>query len=433
MSLGTEFRTALTLGTGRAMVAGFAHAGDPLAHLLTVRPPDDPYPDYERIRERGRLARSKLGFYATSSHELCETILRDRRFGVVASEDFVRVGWASSAEEAQRLAHPIEHSLLALDPPDHTRLRKVATPAFTPKRLRARSEAIRTTVDEFLDAAEHTGEFDLMRDFAVRVPVRVVCELLGVPEAEHDAFVEWGSILGDTLDGVRTMAERRDVRRAVTEMGEFFDELIAQRRAHPRDDALSDLIDAEPDGDPIGRREIVATAGLLIGAGFETTVNLIGNGVLALLRNPDHKRELIERPDHAADVVEEVLRYDPPVQHTGRVAKEDVTIAGTHLPRGSAVILMLAGANRDPEVFADPGVFDPRRENNREHLAFSSGVHYCLGANLARIEGEIALRELFRRFPDLRVSGPVRRHHSRTLRGMASMPLRTGKVRLATT
>lgn len=431
MTLGTELRTAVTLGTGRAMVAGLARTGDPVAHLVTVRPPEDPYPDYERIRARGRLVSSRLGFYATSSHELCEAILRDRRFGVVASEDFVRVGWAASAEEAARLAHPIEHSLLALDPPEHTRLRKVATPAFTPRRLRARSEAIRATVAEFLDAAEHTREFDLMRDFAVRVPVRVICELLGVPEAEHDAFVTWGSVLGDTLDGVRTMAERRRVRRAVTEMGEFFDGLIADRRAHPGDDALSDLIHAAPDGEPIGRREIVATAGLLIGAGFETTVNLIGNGVLALLRHPEHKRELIERPDHAADVVEEVLRYDPPVQHTGRIAKEDVTIAGTHLPRGSAVILMLAGANRDPEVFAEPAAFDPRRENNREHLAFSSGVHYCLGANLARIEGEIALRELFRRFPDLRISGPLRRHRSRTLRGLESMPVRTGKARVA--
>lgn len=428
MPVRKELQAALTLGVGRATVAGLARLGDPVAHLLAVRPPDDPYPGYERIRARGELVRSRLGFHATASHHLCQQVLRDPRFGVLASEDLMRVGWTSSPEEERTLAHPIEHSLLALDPPDHTRLRRVATPAFTPRRLRARRGAIERTVDEFCDEIAEAGEFDVMSDFAIRVPVRVICDLLGVPEAEHTAFVRWGTVLGETLDGVRTMKERREVHRALVEMGDFFDELIAHRRTHPGDDALTDLINAEPDGEPIGRRELVATAGLLIGAGFETTVNLIGNGALALWQSSAHIPELVASPDHAAEVVEEVLRFDPPVQTTGRVAKEDVTLGGTRLPAGSAVVLLLAGANRDPDVFTDPATFDPRRANNHDHLAFSSGVHYCLGANLARIEGEIALRELFARFPELRVTGPVRRHRSRTLRGLASIPATAGRV-----
>ncbi|MGH3436130.1 MAG: cytochrome P450 [Sciscionella sp.] len=428
MSMLSEFRAALLLGTGRTLVRGLAASGDPVARLLGVKPLADPYPSYERVRARGELMRSKLGFYATASHPLTEAVLRDPRFGVIASGDFVRVDWTQSPQDEHTLAHPVEHSLLALDPPEHSRLRKLATPAFTPRRLRARAPQIERTVTDFLDAIEERGEVDLIREFAVGVPVKVICDLLGIPEANQASFVAWGHVLGGTLDGARTMTERHQVRRAVVEMGEFFDELIARRRRQPGDDVLTELINAEPDGAPLTRKELVATAGLLLGAGFETTVNLIGNGVLALLAHPEHKRELIERSDYAPLVIEEVLRYDPPVQHTGRIANEDVTIGGVHFPKGSAVVLLLAGANRDPMVFSDPGRFDPRRENNRDHLAFSSGVHYCLGANLARMEGEIALRRLFTRFPDLRVCGASRRNPARTLRGVANLPVDLGST-----
>lgn len=426
MALRRELRAALLLGTSRMAIRGLALAGDPVAAVLAVTPPQDPYPYYERVRARGHVVTSRLGFRATASHPLSLAVLRDPAFGVMASGDYMEVDWTRSPEDRRTLAHPVEDSLLALNPPEHTRLRRLATPAFSPRRLRARIPRIEQAVTEFLDAIEGRAAFDLISDFAVRVPVRVICDLLGVPEHHRDTFVHWGHVLGSTLDGARTMTERRNVRRAVIEMGEYFDDLIAARRRTPGDDVLSDLIAAEPDGEPLSRRDLVATAELLLGAGFETTVNLIGNAVIALQRHPQSRRELIERPDTAADVVEEVLRFDPPVQHTGRVALRDTTVGGHRFPEGTAVVLLLAGANRDPQVFADPQRFDPHRENNRDHLAFSSGVHYCLGANLARIEGEIALRELYRRFPDLRVAAGTRRDSGRTLRGVRSLPATTG-------
>jgi cytochrome P450 len=374
------------------------------------------------------VVRSPLGLYATTSHALCNRVLRDPAFHVLEKSQFLGIDWTRGPEDDRELAHPIDHSLLTIDPPAHTRLRKLVAPSFTPRALRARVPGMEKIVADQLDAAERRGStldgsFDLVSDFAARVPVRVICELLGVPDEHQDRFMYWGSTLGASLDGVRTMGERRRSRQAVIDMGEFFDELISRRRASLGEDVLSDLLRAEPDGAPLGRQELVATVELLLGAGFETTVKLIGNAVLALFAQPDLIPRLVGEPGFAAEVVEEVLRYDPPVQFTIRLADADLELGGVPVRTGAMVGVMLAGANRDPEVFADPGSFDPGRANNRDHLSFSAGPHYCLGAGLSRLEAEIALRGLFRRFPGLHPAGPPVRGRMRNLRGLESYPV----------
>ncbi|TCP50838.1 hypothetical protein EV191_107102 [Tamaricihabitans halophyticus] len=428
LGLGNEIRTRGMLLAGNGLQKLFALAGDPDARLLGVKPAADPYPLYEKLRARGPLSQNRMGFYLTPTHELVSAMLRDQRLGTTSSAALDGVRWQRHPEDEQ-LVHPVEHSLLTMNPPEHTRLRKVVAPWFTPRALRDRTDRVEQTVTEFLDEIGD-GEFDLVRDFAIRVPVRVICDLFGISDDHRDAFSRWGTVLAGTLDGIRTIRERRAVRDTLVEMTAFFDNLVEHRRTHPgTDDVVTGLVRARPDGAALNRRDLVALAGLLLGAGFETTVNLISNGVTALLANPDAKRLLIEEPDRAADITEEVLRFDPPVQVTGRLTHEPVEYGGTRIPANRLIVLFLGGANRDPAVFAEPTRFDADRPNNREHLAFSSGIHYCLGAGLARIEGEVALRELFRRYPHLRAAGTPLRREGRTIRGLRSMPMHTGVPR----
>lgn len=412
-----EIRAAVRLATGRALLRFGALTGNPVVRLLGTRRHPDPFPALDRLRGVGPVVRTPIGLYATASYHQCHAVLRDPRFRVIEESEFVGVDWTRGPED-RRYPHPIDDSLLSMDAPLHTALRKVVAPSFTPRALHERKPGIERVVTDFLDAAERRGSFDVVRDFAVRVPVRVICELLGVPEDRAGDFMRWGTTLAESIDGVRTMGERRRVRDAVVHLDGFLEELVAERRRHPGDDVISLLVD---DGE-LDHRHVLATAGLLLGAGYETTVGLIGNGVLALLDHPEHIPALADKPGFAADVVEEVLRYDPPVGFTARVPREDVTLSGITVPAGKKLMLMLAGANHDPAVFEHPHRFDPYRPNNREHLAFAAGSHFCLGAGLARIEGEIALRELFRRFPDLRRTGPVVPGRSRNLRGPASIP-----------
>lgn len=424
MSVTHEVRAATVMAFGRTMLRVGALTGNPVGRLFALRPPEDPYPQYERIRAAGPVVRSPLRLFATASHPLCSQVLRDPAFRVADGAQFLGIDWTRGPEDDRELAHPIDHSLLALNPPAHTRLRKLVAPSFTPRALRARVPGIQKIVAGRLAAiAGRGGPFDLVADFASQVPVQVICELMGVPDDHKDRFMSWGSTIATSLDGVRTMGERRRSRQAVVELGEFYDDLMVRRRRSLGEDVLSDLLRAEPDGAPLSRQELVATVALLLGAGFETTVNLIGNAVLVLLTRPDLVERLVAEPGFAAEVVEEVLRYDPPVQFTVRMTTAEVELGGVPIGSGEMVGVMLAGANRDPDVFADPARFDPGRPNNRDHLSFSAGPHYCLGAGLARLEAEIALRELFTRFPGLRAAGPPVRGRMRNLRGLEHYPV----------
>ncbi|KAA2254090.1 cytochrome P450 [Solihabitans fulvus] len=422
-------KLGLALLAGRGFMWLHARRGDPLAQVATLPAERDPYPFYERLRARGDLVRSRLGMHVTTSHRLCDALLRDQRFGVLpgSAHSLVDLGLSSTGPDTP--VNPIDDSFLSLNPPEHTRLRRLVAPWFTPRALRERTPSINAVVKEFLDEVAERDGFDLVTDFAVRVPIRVIAELLGVPEREHARFARWGATLAGSLDGARDLAQLRETRRVLGELNAFFTDLVAHRRKHPGQDVVSELVNAH-DGDvPLARKDLFATTQLLLVAGFETTVNLIGNGALALLADADARRRLVEDPSTAEDVVEEVLRYDTPVQYTARFALETVELDDVVLRKDDGVLLLLAAANHDPSVFAEPNRFDPTRANNREHLAFSAGIHYCLGAGLARIEAAAALGGLFRRFPGLSVAGPVRRRPSRVIRGAISLPVSTGVER----
>jgi cytochrome P450 len=414
-------RTHARLVADQLRTRALARRGDPLARLLRPPLPADPYPLYAQIRAEGDLGDERYGVHATASHEVAAAMLRDRRLGVGVAGLGV-VEWDALPHHDQ-LVHPVAHSLLSANPPRHTRLRRIVAPWFTPHATRGMRARVEEIVTEFLDRAAAAGTFDLAADFAVRVPIKVICMLFGIPDSEHDRMRRWGTVLGETADAIRSPRELRQVHGVLTEMTAFFDDLVARRRAGEGagDDLVSGLLRA---GDPLDRTDLVALAGLLLAAGFETTVNLITNGAAVLLEHPEHREALLDGPERAAAFVEEALRFDPPIQMTSRIALEPAEYAGTRLDEGSTVLLLLGGANRDPAVFPDPDRFDPRRPNGREHLAFAAGAHYCLGAGLARLEGEIALRELATRFPGLRAAGAHRVRTGRNIRGRSGMPVR---------
>ena len=380
----------------------------------------NPYPMYHRLRAEDPVHQSPLGFWVLTRYEDVVFALRDARLAKEAITSVV----------AQRfgIVNPptITRSMLDSDPPDHTRMRALVNKAFTPRvveHLRPRVQAI---VDDLLARVDERHSMDLIEDFAYPIPVIVICELLGVPVEDRDHFRAWGLDMARSLDAVlfgphSDVAERGAAARHA--LGDYFRDLIAERRKAPRQDMLSGLIAAEEAGERLTEAEMLATCILLLVAGHETTVNLIGNGTLALLRNPDQLRRLREDPSLIGTAVEELLRYDGPVQRTARIPNEDVTIGGRIIPKGELVMPFIGAADRDPAQFPDPERLDITRTDNR-HIAFGWGIHFCLGAPLARVEGQIAIGTLVRRLPNLRLAteAPAFRQ-SLTLRGLSALPV----------
>ncbi|WP_433264012.1 cytochrome P450 [Actinosynnema sp. CS-041913] len=373
----------------------------------------DPYPLYERMREKGPLYREHTGQWVATSHATVNSVLRDRRFGTRLTNGELP-GMTPSAREATGVFHD---SFLEQDPPDHTRLRRLVAPAFSPRRVAGYRARVERLADELLAK----DEFDLIGDFAAPVPIAVISDLLGIPDEDTAGFAEYGRLVGATADGATSLTQARALRRAVGELDAIFGRLIARRRADPGDDVISALVQAETER-KLTAEELTATCGLLLIAGFETTVNLIGNGTAALLADPEQFALLRENPDLAPDAVEETLRHDPPVQLTSRVARQEVELHGHRLRPDQNVYLVIGAANRDPDVYPDPGRFDLTRDHRPEHLAFSSGIHFCLGATLARMEGDVAFRALAR-LPRLRPAGRAVHRGSTVIRGFASFPV----------
>ncbi|RCW39777.1 hypothetical protein DFQ14_11438 [Halopolyspora algeriensis] len=416
----TEWGLRLRMLAGGIATRTFAWRGDPIARLLHAPWRDDPYPVYERLRTEGPLVRSRLGLWALSDLTTCDAVLRDPRFGVRTSDG--RQGDPLAATAGMHL------SLLELDPPDHTRLRRLAAPAFRPRKLAQHRQRIEQTTHELLDAAADRGSFDLVDDLATPLPVRVIGDLLGLPAVDAEQLAHHGAVLGSSLDGIRSPRQLQRLRRSFAELETMFSELLEQRRATPGDDIVSDLLTGL-DGDRLTAGELVQLCTLLLVAGFETTVNLIGNGTLALLNHPAQWERLCEQPELAEAVVEETLRWDPPVQATARIPHEPVQVAGRTVPTDSVVLVLLAAAGRDPAVHSAPGCFDITR-GDTTHLAFSSGIHYCLGAPLARMEAEVVFRTLATRYPGLHRAGPVSRRPTTIIHGLASLPVATGNARV---
>jgi cytochrome P450 len=373
----------------------------------------DPYAHYRELRSGGVLQRTSGGLWISPSFEVCSRILRDPRFGHGSDMDWGGTGFRMPERT---------RSFLVLDPPEHTRLRRLVSKAFTPRLVERLRPRIAELVDALLGGAR--GEVDLIETLAYPLPVIVISEMLGVPREDEERFRAWSDALARGLDPDFLMPpeeiEQRD--RARDDFGAYFADLAERRRAAPGDDLLSGLVAIEE----LSGDDLIATCILLLVAGHETTVNLIANGTLALLRTPEQLAYFRRHLDEAPAVVEELLRYDPPIQLSGRVALEDAEIAGQRIRRGEIILLLLGAANRDPDVYACPDRLDLTRWSGQEaprHLAFGQGIHFCLGAPLARLEGQTALTALVQRDIAL-LPGPLRYKDNLILRGLSELPVR---------
>jgi cytochrome P450 len=379
----------------------------------------DPYPAYGVLLEEAPLYESPYGLLVVSRYEDCMTILRSSG----TSNDFRKSPRFAPAVEDDEEMTP---SFLFLDPPDHTRLRGLVSRAFTPRRvdqLRPRAQKI---ADEVFDRAAAAGSIEVVGDLAFPLPVMMICELLGVPAEDVDEFKEWSAATARGLDPSFTwppgLLERfQELRRRAMD---YFSELIARRRREPQDDLLSGLLEAEEQGDHLTERELFSTLNLLLIAGHETTVNLIANGVLAFARHPDQFDLVREDPSLIRGAIEEVLRFDPPVHMMGRLPVEDIELSCGTIPAWSELVMLPAASSRDPRQFSAPGRFDITRPDNR-HLGFGFGIHHCLGAPLARLEAQVALGTLARRFSSVElVNDPPPYKDNITLRGVASLEVK---------
>ena len=379
----------------------------------------NPYPTYHRLRAEDPVHKSPLGFWVLTRYEDVAAVLRDGNFAKEAIASFVatRFGMTSPA---------IGLSMLDRDPPDHTRLRGLVSKAFTPRVVETLRPHIQQIVDGLLDRVEAAGSMDLIEDFAYPIPVIVICQMLGVPVEDRERFKGWGLDIARGLDAIMLPPDSEVTQRSLASrsaLSQYFRDLIAERRASPRADMLSALIAAEEAGDKLSEDELLASCILLLVAGHETTVNLIGNGTLALLRHPEELRRLRENPGLIGSAVEELLRYDGPVQRTARIPSEDAVIGGQKIAKDELVMPFIGAADRDPAQFPDPDRLDITRTDNR-HIAFGWGIHFCLGAPLARVEGQIAINTLVRRMPKLALATDRPQYRqSLTLRGLTTLPV----------
>ncbi len=386
----------------------------------------NPYPIYKALRDSDRVMwQEMMQSWLVTGYDEAQAILKDH-------EHFSSDRQRSSNRMVAQLTEQSDPGLLrrtatmlSIDPPDHTRLRMLANKAFTPRVVEQMRPHIQEITDGLLDGVEDPDGIDVVKELAIPLPIIVIAEMLGVSPSQREQFKAWSTdiagVLGSALAPQDVMQRAQ---RSSQELAEYFAGIIAERRKVPKGDLISGLIAARDEGDALTEDELLATCVLLLVAGNETTTNLIGNAMLALVSNPAELARLRDEPSLTVSAVEELLRFDGPVQATSRVATEDIEFRGKELKRGQMLIVFLGGANHDPAQFAEPGKLDLARPDNR-HLGFGQGIHYCLGAPLARVEAQIAITTLLRRYPDL---GPgverPERGASFILRGLRSLPLR---------
>jgi cytochrome P450 len=425
----TTLRWAMQHGVVRIAASRAARQGD--LHALFMR--DDryrpnPFPFYEAVRRRGRIVRGKL-VSVTVSYDVITAVLRSDDWRAGPDEDVMPAPIRRLARWSRdpRALGPVDPpSMLVVEPPDHTRYRKLVSKVFTPRAVEALRPQIQAVADGLLDELADRDEFDLVSSYAERLPVAVISQILGVPPADHARVLRLGHLAAPSLDVGLSYREFRVVDGAIREFQDWLGVHIDRLRDNPGDDLMSQLVQLEDGGERLDQVELKATAGLVLAAGFETTVNLLGSAVALLLEHRD-QLELVQKDATLwPGVVDETLRMEGPVQMTGRFATRHTTVDGERFAPGSVLVTYLGGANRDPEVFENPALFDIRRPNARDHLSFSGGRHFCLGAALARLEGEVGLRALFDRFPDLELRPGAVRRSTRVLRGWQTLPVRLG-------
>ena len=393
--------TALT--TWERMESGVAY--NPTS--ASVR--NDPYPTYDRMRANGPAHRMRLiNAWVLTRYEDVDMVLRDhRRF---LKDDSI-----------------IEYrSMLNSNPPDHTRLRTIVSKAFTPRAVAELHPRIERIVNELLDEAEGEGRFDLIEKFAFPIPITVIAEMLGVPPEDMDIFEAWSNDISLVIEPYQTEQQEARVNRASEELFEYFEGIMELRRRDPQDDMITALMNAEEEGDKLTHDELLGTLMLLLVAGNETTKNLIGNGTLALLRHPDQLQRLRDNPDLLDSAVNEMLRYDSPVQLDGRIAQEDIDIGGARIPAGERIISSIGAANRDPAAFANPNALDIGRRE-KSHISFGRGIHHCLGAPLAMMEGRIAFAALLDRFSSMELVSEPEFREQIVLRGVEELWVEAAK------
>jgi len=397
-----------------------------LSNLLRPEVRADPYPFYAQLRSQDPVHWDEaMGFWVLTRYADVASVYNDSRFSRAQG---LMGGFQRLPEPEQRIAKPVYHAYSKMmayaDPPYHTRLRGLVNKTFTPRVVEQMRPYIQQIVDSLLDAAQVTGRMDVIRDLAYPLPIIVIAEMLGLPGEERKRFKEWSDDLFAILGVVRhspNLMERAS--QSLAEMTDYVVALSEERRAQPKEDLLTALVTVVDQGERLTREELVANVGVLLGAGHETTANLIGNGVLALLRNPDQMQKLRDNPTLVTSVVEEIMRYDNPVQIVYRSAIEEVEMEGKRIGQGQLVNMVLGAANRDPAQFSEPDRFDVTRNESR-HIGFGLGIHFCLGAPLARLEGQIAFTTLLRRFPRLRLaSDALEWQEHPTFRGLKSLPV----------
>jgi len=389
----------------------------------------DPYPLYRDLRRIDPFHRSRAADgWVLSRYEDILEVLGDKSFSA-DERNWSRYAQIRRQGAREGLPDPYENqraSMLRMDPPDHTRLRSLVSKAFTPRAvdaLRGRiEEVVEETLDDLPSSGPLGGRFELVRDFAAPLPITVIAEMLGVPSRDRERFRHWSDEAVKTL-GDSSWEDRRRAVRAMEELGEYLAAIADERRRHPKDDLISGLVAAEEQGDRLSREELFTTCVLLLVAGNETTTKLIGNSIVALLRNPDQLERLREEPKRILGAVDELLRYDSPVQLTSRFVTEEREMCGKSLRRGQQLVLLLGSGNRDPDAFERADELDVGRENVR-HLSFGHGLHHCLGSKLARLEGALALEALITRFPRMRLDGEIEWGSNTVLRGPSRLPLR---------
>lgn len=421
----------LAHGIQRALIQRGARRGDLISRMVmdpSLR--QDPFPAYEELRGRGAISANEL-ISASVDHGVVNEVLRSDAFGTAGGQGELPkpLQWLHHKVIDRETLGPVDPpSMLAVDPPLHTRYRKQVARAFTARKVGRMGDRVDQVAAGLLDDLAGAGSFDLVERYASQLPVTVIADLLGVREQDRGRLLQLGNEAAVTLDPGLTWGQFRRAEQALREMHTWFaghvDRLLEQSADRPGDDLISQLILLDGP-DRLDRVELHQVGLLVLAAGFETTVNLIANAVAMLDDHPDQLRRLQENPDGWGNAVDEVLRHQSPVQLTLRIALRETVVAGKTFAPGHGILLYLGGANRDPAVFDAPAVFDVTRANADQHVAFSAGVHYCLGASLARLEAAVALRALYERFPDLHVSGAAERRPTRVLRGFERLPVAT--------
>ena len=388
----------------------------------------DPYPTYARLHEEGPLhyldVGGKWAVWSVFSHAECSSIAKDPRCSAKRAQQMLLPLPLSRQSEFSELSRMLSLWLIFMDPPEHTRLRKLLNKGFSPSVVDSLRPQVEDIVERMLKPLERGSEVELMRQFATPLPVRIILEMLGIPQELHATFVDWSraiAVFRGSPD--RTVEHARAAQDALIALTDFFRKTVAERRRNKGNDLISLLIDIEEEGEVLTEEELYAQCTALLFAGHETTRNLIGNGMYTLLRHPREAAELRDNPEMIRSAVEELLRYESPIQFTARVLKEDIEICGQYIPKKWTILCMLGAANRDPKQFEEPNQLNLKRLNN-QHLAFSAGPHFCIGSQLARLEAQVALSNLLRRFPEMKLIEPRPEWASTFgLRGLKGLPV----------